>query len=58
MVGGALFTVAAGNMPVVASGAFCACAGFVIAFGLAGVLTDLTVEFYQRFTYPLCTASE
>ncbi len=57
MVAGALFAVPAGNMPVVASGAFCTFASFVVAFSLAGVLADLTVEFYHRVT-PLCAASE
>ncbi len=50
MVAGALFAVPAGNMPVVASGAFCTFASFVVAFSLAGVLADLTVEFYHRLT--------
>ncbi len=44
MVTGALWAVAAGNVPVVASGAFSASAGFVVAFGLAAVLADLTME--------------
>lgn len=44
MVGGALLTIAAGNMPVITSGAFCAFASFIIAFSLTGMLADLTVE--------------
>ena len=58
MVGGALLTVAAGNMPVVTSSAFGTSARLVVAFSLARVLTNLTVEFYHRSTSLPNTSSE
>lgn len=43
--------VAAGDMPVVASGAFSTFARFVVAFGLAGVFADLTMELDHLHTH-------
>ncbi len=51
VVRGALFAVAGDNVPVVASGAFHAFAGFVVAFSLARVFADLAVELNHEFTF-------
>ena len=53
---GALFAVAGDNVPVVAAGAFHAFACFVVAFGLAGVFTDLAVVLNHPDTFRLGAA--
>ncbi len=50
VIGGTLFTVAAGNVPVVAAGTFAALTEFVVAFGLAGVFAGLAVELDHAIT--------
>ncbi len=53
MVTRALLTVAAGDMPIVASAALRAFAGFVVAFRLGGVFADLAMIFHHRFGFRL-----